>query len=88
MNEIISLEFALTENFETYLKRIENVQKEFINAGIPITIDNDNVSKIDLNEYSEGKITDFKLAQLAKNILTPQGEGNFISGLKLYVPAQ
>ena len=67
--------------FKAYVKILENIQKEFDNAGISITINSDNIFDIDLNEFDEGKIADSKLALLAKNILYPYNEGNFINGL-------
>lgn len=69
-------------SFDTYTKILENIQKEFDNAGIPIVINSDNIFDIDLNEFGEGKIVDSKLTLLAKNILNPYNEGNFINGLK------
>ena len=68
-------------SFKAYVKTLENIQKEFDNAGIPIRINSDNIFAIDLNEFDEGKIADSKLALLAKNILNPYNQGNFINGL-------
>ena len=67
--------------FSEYVNRLEIIQKEFDNAGIPIKINSDNVSAIDLEEYGDGKIADSKLALLANNILNPYSKGNFINAL-------
>ena len=68
-------------SFKSYIKAIENIQKKFEVLGINIQINAGNLDLIDLNKYQNIKANDPEIFNLAKSILNPEGEGNFICGL-------
>ena len=68
-------------NFSDFIRKIEQLQKELENSGINIKINNDNISRINLENYNFGKISDSKLAQLAKELFGVDDKLNFICGL-------
>ncbi len=68
--------------FKDFIRKIEQLQKELENSNIDIKINNDNIHLINLDDYNDGKIGDFKLAQLAKKLLNVQDDYNFLYGLR------
>ena len=67
-------------DFNQYLSKISQLQKQFENFGIPIKINNDNLGLIKPTDL-KGKIDLERALELAKQILNPDNEGNFICGL-------
>ena len=68
--------------FKKCLNRLTQIQEELNTYGINVQINNDNISSINADDLTQKKLGLKRCLELAKQILNPESEGNFIAGLK------
>lgn len=72
---------AQNMNFEDYLNRLRQIQKDLDNFGFPLTINEDNIEMVDFSELDKGKLSLTCACNLVNKLLGVQN-GNFILGLE------
>ena len=67
-------------DFEAYLNKINQIQRDLTNYGFPIEINNDNIKALNFEELKGNRLNLTQASNLANKILNV-GNGNFVTGL-------
>ncbi len=68
-------------DFRSYISKITQIQRDLSNFGLSISINNDNIQMLNLEDLKNNKLNLQQACKVAKRLLS-QEEGNFILGLK------
>lgn len=68
-------------SLDDYLEKLSQVQKSLNNNGINVRIDNSNISQLDLSQTNANRLNALYISIIAKSLLNPNEDGNFICGL-------